>query len=79
LSYSIFSKCGTVHDASTEYRAKPPPSWSYRPPRAIASSVVAAIASASASPVRAWWRSSHSRTIDGGNFGAPPKPPRRGS
>ena len=39
MSYSIFSKCGTTQSASTEYRAKPPPSWSYIPPRAIASSV----------------------------------------
>ena len=32
-----------------------------------------------ASPVRAWWRSRNSSTIDGGNFGAPPKPPRAAS
>ncbi|SHW54003.1 Uncharacterised protein [Mycobacteroides abscessus subsp. abscessus] len=24
LSYNIFSKCGTTHEASTLYRAKPP-------------------------------------------------------
>src|SRR5690625_5544238 len=39
LSYNIFSKCGTVQLASTLYRAKPPPTWSYMPPRAMASSV----------------------------------------
>jgi hypothetical protein len=46
------------------------------PPRAIASQVASTIASDAVSPVRAWWRSSISSTIDGGNFGAPPKPPR---
>ncbi len=44
------------------------------PPRAIASRVREAIVSAAASPVRSWWRSSASNTIDGGNFGAPLKP-----
>jgi hypothetical protein len=54
LSYSIFSKCGTTQAASTEYLAKPPPSWSYMPPRAIASQVPTAIRSAAGAAVR-WW------------------------
>ena len=33
--------------------------------------------SASAEPVRSWLRSRNSSTIDGGNFGAEPNPPRR--
>ncbi len=45
------------------------------PPRAIASSVWAAIARAGSEP----WRSRNASTIDGGNFGAPPKPPRSAS
>ena len=60
---------------SVEYRAKPPPSWSYRPPRAIASQVPAAMASAAGDPVRRQERSRNSATMDGGNFGARPKPP----
>ena len=31
--------------------------------------------SATADPVRSWWRSRNSSTIDGGNFGAAPNPP----
>ncbi len=54
------------------------------PPRAIASRVRPAIASAPGRPaagspvtaVRACRRSKNSSTIDGGNFGAPPNPPR---
>src|SRR3712207_5970964 len=49
------------------------------PPRAIASSVPRAMASARSSPVRAAWRSRNSSSMDGGNFGAPPKPPQRSS
>ncbi len=45
------------------------------PPRAIASQVASAIESAAAAPVRSWWRSRNSSAIEGGNFGAPPKPP----
>ena len=45
------------------------------PPRAIASHVCPAIDKACGDPVRAWCRSRNSSTIDGGNFGAPPKPP----
>ena len=45
------------------------------PPRAIASQVASVIESAAAPPVRSWWRSRNSRAIEGGNFGAPPKPP----
>jgi hypothetical protein len=44
------------------------------PPRAIASSVPVAMRSVPASPVRAWLRSRNSSTMDGGNFGAAPKP-----
>ncbi len=49
------------------------------PPRAIRSQVSAAICSAPSAPVRAWWRNRNSITMDGGNFGAPPNPPRCGS
>ena len=45
------------------------------PPRAIASQVASVIESAAAPPVRSWWRSRNSSAIEGGNFGAPPKPP----
>src|ERR1700684_2739880 len=45
------------------------------PPLAIASQVASAIASAAAPPVRSWWRSRNSHVIEGGNFGARPKPP----
>ena len=79
LSYSIFSKCGTTQSASTEYRAKPPPSWSYRPPRAIAWQLASTISSAAGTPVRAWWRSRKASAVDGGNFGAAPNPPRSAS
>ncbi|CAM5718961.1 hypothetical protein SALBM217S_02926 [Streptomyces griseoloalbus] len=46
------------------------------PPRAIRSQVSAAIWRAPSAPVRAWCRSRNSSTMDGGNFGAPPNPPR---
>ena len=49
------------------------------PPRAIASNVPSAIARADADPVRPWCARSHSSTIEGGNLGAPPKPPRAAS
>ncbi len=45
------------------------------PPRAMASSVRSAMASDAGAPVRSWWRSRNSSTIDGGNFGAVPNPP----
>ena len=54
--------------AGRRSRRAPSPRRSARPSRG-----------ASASPVRAWWRSRCSSAIDGGNFGAPPNPPRAGS
>ena len=45
-TYSIFSKCGTCHRSSTEYRATPPPTWSCTPPAYIRLIVNAAISSA---------------------------------
>ena len=75
MSYSIFSKWGTSQCASTEYRANPPPTWSYMPPFAIRSSVVVTIVMADSEP-RIMRNSS---ALAGGNFGAPPKPPYVGS
>ncbi len=45
------------------------------PPAAIASAVPTTRDSASAEPVRSWWRSRNSSTMAGGNLGAPPNPP----
>ncbi len=75
MSYSIFSKCGTTQPASTAYRAKPPPTWSAVPLRAIAVRVRSTSPAACSDPVRAACRRRNSHTIDGGNFGAPPNPP----
>ena len=60
--------------ASTEYRAKPPASWSWMPPRAMASAVRRAIPATGRSPVRAACRSRNSSSIDGGNFGRAAEP-----
>src|SRR3954465_6361827 len=49
------------------------------PPRAIRSHVALTISRLRASPVRAQCRSRNSSTIDGGNLGAPPKPPHSSS
>ena len=46
---------------------------------AIFASVVSTISRACASPVRIHQRSRNSRRMEGGNFGAAPKPPWRGS
>ena len=79
LSYNIFSKCGTRQAASTEYRAKPPPSWSYMPPRAMASRVSVTSRRLSVLPVRWWWARRTASVPCGGNLGAPPNPPLRES
>ncbi|SHV91193.1 Uncharacterised protein [Mycobacteroides abscessus subsp. abscessus] len=49
------------------------------PPRAIAAAVRATTASTAASLVRSYPRNSASSRADGGNLGAPPKPPKRTS
>ena len=49
------------------------------PPPDIAVAEPSTMDNASTEPVRSWWRSRNSSTIDGGNFGAVPKPPLRRS
>ena len=49
------------------------------PPSAMARSVTSAMSRGSAAPVRACSRRRNSSSLGRGNFGASPKPPRRGS
>ncbi len=58
---------------------EPPTQLVVHPTRAIRSQVSCAIWRAPSEPVRAWCRSRNSITMDGGNLGAPPKPPREAS
>ena len=79
MSYAIFSKCGTIHIASVEYRWNPPATWSYTPPRAIPVRVRVIMFRRPSSFVR-WYRARRNSIVPGcGNFGALPNPPFTGS